>query len=150
MARSGTLLGAGILLIGTVFGAGMWYAQQVGYYETVEGLTEVTINGQSFSVSGYQGVDGPTSPLRLRGCFQLDNPDGAIAAGQPAPEAVTLTTPSHVSCFDAETILADIRSGAATPIMAGLDEGDGADLYMAIYPDGRGYSWRLVNDKYED
>lgn len=150
MARSGTLLGAGILLIGTVFGVGMWYSQQIGYYERVEGLTEVTINGTPFAVSGYEGVDGRTSPLKLRGCFLLDDPAGAIAAGEPAPDAVTLTTPSHVACFDAEGILADIRSGAATAIMAGLDEGDGADLYMAIYPDGRGYAWRLANDKYED
>ena len=42
-----------------------------------------------------------------------------------------------------------MQAGRATPIMAGLDEGDGADLMMAIYPDGRAYSWREPNDKYK-
>ena len=57
---------------------------------------------------------------------------------------------SRVPDVDEEAIFADLESGAATAIMAGLDEGDGADLYMAIYPDGRGFSWRLPNDKYEE
>lgn len=150
MARTGTLVAGGIVGIGAVFGIGLWYAQQISYYEPVSGLESVTVNGQVFAVSAYEGTDGRTSPLKLRGCFRLDDPEGALAAGEPAPDAIPLTTPNWIECFDEKAILADLRAGRATGIMAGLDEGDGADLYMAIYPDGRGYSWRVANDKYED
>ncbi len=150
MARTGTLLGAGIVGIGLAFGVGLWYAQQIGYYEPVTGLESVTVGGQPFAVTGYEGTDGTTSPLKLRGCFRLADPAAALAAGEPAPDAVPLTTPDWIECFDEEAILADIRGGRAATVMAGLDEGDGADLFMAIYPDGRGYSWRMPNDKYEE
>jgi len=147
--RSGTILASAMIAAATVFGVGMWYAQQHSYYEQVEGLTEVVINGQPFAVTGYIGTDGETSPLKLRGCFQLADPAAALAAGETTADAVPLTTPRWIECFDAAQIDADLRSGAARGIMAGLDEGDGADLYMAIYSDGRGYVWRQPNEKYE-
>ena len=149
MARSGKLLAAGIVAGGAVFGAGLWYAQTQSYYKRVEGLTEVTIGGKAFAVRDYRGLDGRTSPLKLRGCFTLDDPGAAIAAGEPAEDAVPLTTPGWFECFDAEAILAAIRDGSATAIMAGEDEGDGADLYMAVFEDGRAYRWRQPNDKYD-
>ena len=150
MPSNGTILAGGIVLVGTIFGAGMWYMQQRGYYQPVSGIETVTVNGQSFAVSGYEGADGTVTPLKLRGCFMLDDPDGAIAAGEPFADAVPLTTPDWIECFDEEAILADLRAGSATGIMAGQDEGDGADLIMAIYPDGRGYAWRQPNDKYAE
>ena len=147
MALSGKLVGGGIVAIGLVFGAGLWFAQQQSYYDEVEGLDSVTVGGEDFAVSGYRGLDG-RSPLKLRGCFTLDRPEAAIAAGEPASDAVPLVTPDWFECYEEEAILADLRSGEATAIMAGADEGDGADLFMAIYPDGRAYSWRQPNEKY--
>lgn len=150
MALSGKMVAGGMVAVAAVFGIGMWYAQQRGYYDTVTGLDSVTVEGRAFAVSGYEGTDGSTSPLKLRGCFVLDDPAGALAAGVPAPGAVPLTTPDWIECFDEDAILADLRAGRATAIMAGEDEGDGADLYMAIYPDGRGYAWRIANGKYKE
>lgn len=149
MAISGKLVAGGIVGIGAIFGIGMWYAQTQSYYEPVEDLSAVSINGQSFTVTDYSGLDGRTSPLKLRGCFTIDQPQAAIAAGETATDAVPLTTPDWFGCFDPEAILSAIESGEAVAIMAGLDEGDGADLYMAIYPDGRAYQWRQPNEKYK-
>ncbi len=150
MPKNGTFIAGGIVGIGLIFGIGMWYAQQRNYYEPVTGLTEVEIGGKTFEISGYDGVDGARTPLKLRGCFTLSDPRAAIAAGEPAPDARPLTTPDWITCFDEEAILADISNGNATAIMAGEDEGDGADLMMAIYPDGRAYQWRRANDKYAE
>jgi len=150
MARTGTLVAGGIVGIGLIFGIGLWYAQQRSYYEPVTGLESVQVAGQDFAVTDYEGTDGTRSPLKLRGCFRLADPSAALAAGELAPGAVPLTTPDWIECFNEEAILADLNAGRATAIMAGEDEGDGADLFMAIYPDGRGYSWRLANDKYKE
>lgn len=149
MATSGKLIAGGIVGIGVIFGVGMWYAQTRGHYEKVAGLTEVSIAGKPFAVRDYRGLDGPRTPLKLRGCFTLEDPKSAIAAGEPTDKAVPLTTPGWFECFDPEKISAAIASGDATAIMAGEDEGDGADLYMAIGPDGEAWQWRQPNKKYE-
>lgn len=149
MAVSGKLIAGGIVAIGAVFGIGMWYSQVYAYYEEVTGITEVTVGGEPFNVSDYVGINAPTSPLKMRGCFTFENPKGAIVAGQRATDATPLKPPHWFDCFDPEQITADIDAGEAIPIMAGKDEGDGADLYMAIYTDGRAYRWRQPNDKYE-
>jgi len=150
MARTGTLVAGGIVGVAVLFGIGMWYAQQQSYYDIVTGVERVRIGTEAFAVTGYEGTDGTRSPLKLRGCFRLADPAAALAAGEPAPRAVPLTTPDWITCFDENAILADLSAGRATAIMAGEDEGDGADLYMAIYPDGRAYSWRLANEKYKE
>ena len=149
MATSGKLLAGGIVAFGAVFGIGMWYAQVYAYYEEVTGINEVTVGVETFAVSDYTGIEARTSPLKMRGCFTFEDPQGAIVAGERATDAVPLKPPHWFECFDTVQILADIESGESIPIMAGLDDGDGADLYMAIYPDGRAYRWRQVNAKYE-
>lgn len=150
MARTGTVVAGGIVGVTVLFGIGLWYAQQRSYYTPVSGIDSVRIGAQDFAVTGYEGTDGTRSPLKLRGCFRLSDPVAAIAAGDPAPDAVPLTTPDWITCFDEQAIMADLSGDRATAIMAGEDEGDGADLFMAIYPDGRAYSWRLANEKYKE
>ncbi len=149
MAVSGKLLAGGIVGFGAIFGVGMWYSQVYAYYEQISGITEVSVGGAPFAVRDYTGIRARTSPLKMRGCFTFEDSEAALSAGEPTKDAVPLKPPYWFDCFDTVQILADIESGAATPIMAGLDEGDGADLYMAIYPDGRAYRWRQPNAKYK-
>ena len=149
MANSGKMLVGGIVAFAAVFGVGMWYAQVYAYYEEVTDISEVTVGSEIFAVRDYDGINAPTSPLKMRGCFTFEDPKGAIVAGKRVEDAVPIKPPHWFECFDTEQIQADLESGAAVPIMAGLDEGDGADLYMAIYPDGRAYRWRQPNGKYE-
>ncbi len=149
MAASGKLLAGGIVAFGAIFGVGMWYSQVYAYYEVVTGTAEVTVGGEPFAVRDYSGIQARTSPLKMRGCFTFEDPKAAITAGKLSDDAIPLKPPYWFDCFDTEQILADIESGTATPIMAGIDEGDGADLYMAIYPDGRAYRWRQPNAKYK-
>ena len=149
MALSGKAVGAGIVGIGLIFGAGLWYATTLAWYDEVEGVEAIEVNGQRFAVSGYRGLDGRTSPLKLRGCFTLDDPEGALAAGEAADDAVPITTPGWFDCYDPAMILAGMEAGEIEAVMAGRDEGDGADLYLAVHEDGRGWVWRQPNGKYE-
>lgn len=128
-----------------IFGAAMWYFQVYAYYETVEDIETVQVQGRAVSVSDYRGIDATTSPNKLRGCFTVDPQEfeGVPLAENPEP----LTPPSWFDCFDAEQLSRDLASGAATAYLAGDETPEGAVGYevvrmIAVYPDGRAYLWR--------
>ena len=131
-----------IALIGfcAIFAAALWYFQTRGWYESVENLTEITIDGQTVAVSGYQGLDAASSPLKLRGCFTM-KPVAAPIAERPDP----LIAPGWFDCFDAEVIANDISTGVALPLLADSNEPFGFDRIVAYYPDGRAFQWRQIN-----
>lgn len=146
--KTGTLVGVGLGVLTIAAGVAA-YTLQASFYEPVEGLAEIEIGGAPFAVTDYVGLDNAARPLRLRGCFRLADPDAALAAGAPAPEAAPFNAPSWFDCWDAERIDADLRSGAAVAVVA--ETGGGGDFrnerIVAIYPDGRAYQWRrLVED----
>lgn len=147
--RSGTLVGVGIG-VATAVAAIAAYSLQTSFYERVEGLDEIEIGGDAFAVSDYQGLDNDARPLRLRGCFVLDDPAAAIAAGPPADEPVPFNAPSWFECWDAAELDADLSAGRATAVVAET-AGEGrfaTERVVAIYPDGRAFMWRrLIDDE---
>ena len=131
-----------IALIGfsVIFGAALWYFQTRGWYEPVENLAAITIDGQTVAVTDYQGLDAASSPLKLRGCFRM-GPTAAPVAERPDP----LVAPGWFDCFDAEAIDADLASGAARAVLAAFNAPYGFDRIIVQYPDGRAYQWRQIN-----
>jgi len=107
---SGRTLMIGLIGFSLIFGAVLWYYQTRGWYEPVENLTSIVIDGQNVAVTDYQGIDAATSPLKLRGCFTME-PAVAPVAERPDP----LIAPGWFDCFDAETIRT-----ARSPDRAGL------------------------------
>ena len=132
----------GITLIGfsVIFGAALWYFQTRGWYEPVENLTSITVNGVVVEVTDYQGIDAESSPLKLRGCFTMP-PAAAPVADRPDP----LIAPGWFDCFDAEAIATDIAAGTALPLLAEANAPYGFDRVVAYYPDGRAFQWRQFN-----
>jgi hypothetical protein len=98
-------------------------------------------------VADYRGIDATSSPLKLRGCFTLD--PAATAELPPAPEATPLVAPFWFRCFDAGQLTEDLASGAASARLLARDEPPGFDAVLAVYPDGRGYLWRQLNDRFD-
>jgi hypothetical protein len=134
---SGKIIVIGLLLFAAAFGIGLWYSQDA-YYEQVSGLTSVRIGGVDAPVTDYRGLDGESSPLKLRACFTVDP---ALVVGDPAPKATPLTTPDWFDCYDPEAIGADLSSGAARAVVAEATP-DGFRRIVAVYPDGRAFMWR--------
>lgn len=133
-----------LLVIGTiVFGVALWYFQTRAFYEETEAAS-VEIAGNAYPVSGWQGIDASTSPLKLRACFRLDGLPAAPAAPEPTP----LVAPGWFECFDAERLSRDIASGRATAFLAAREEADGVNRIVAVYPDGEAFMWRQLNEKY--
>lgn len=144
--RSGTVIGLGLAVLTVVGGAAAYYLQAYEYYDVRDGLASVDIGAQRFTVRDYRGLDNDALPLRLRGCFMLDDPEAAAAAGPPALRAEPFAAPSWFDCWDAPKIDADIKAGRATAVIAEVaGEGDFAtERVVAIYPDGRAFQWRRL------
>lgn len=136
----GRLLAGGLVAFSLLFGAALWWFQTRGHYVTVEGVAAVTVDGASVPVSGYEGIDAATSPLKLRGCFTAAGLDGPAAEG-----AEPLVAPGWFGCFDAERISQDLAAGRARAILAEANAPFGFDRIVAAYPDGRAYEWRQIN-----
>ena len=140
-------------LVLVVFGAtivaalalGLWMRQTFDY-QPVEGLTEISIGGQSFEVRDYVGVDNPDAPSRLRGCFTVLDPEGAVAAGTPAPGFEPFAAPDGFDCWRPKEMHEDLLAGRATALIAEVAKGRAANFerIVVVYPDGRAYQQRRL------
>jgi len=145
---TGKIFVIGLLGFTLIFGAALWYAQFYAFYNEVDGLTSVEVDGRTIAVSDYRGLDGESSGLKLRGCFTVDPAD---FEGLPLAEApVPITPPDWFDCFDVVELTHDVESGVATSYMAAKEEMEGLDRIVAVYPDGRAFLWRQLNEKYQD
>ncbi|MEM1344674.1 MAG: DUF6446 family protein [Pseudomonadota bacterium] len=140
---NGRILMIAMLVFIVVFTGGLWYTQFYAFYEETE-AERVEIAGRAYAVSEWQGIDAPTSPLKLRACFRLTETPEAPAAPEPTP----LVPPPWFDCFDAEALSRDLAAGRALAYLAEAEEFDGADRVIARYPDGRAYMWRQLTEEF--
>lgn len=145
---SGKIVAGGFFVFLFIFAASLYYMQNYAYYQKVEGLTSITVEGREITVSGYVGLDADSSSLKLRGCFTVDPADfdGVTRHENPVP----LGTPKWFECYQAAAIGADLQSGAAVAYLVAKEEFDGIDRVVAVYSDGRAYQWRQLNNKYQE
>jgi hypothetical protein len=142
---SGRILIIGFLAFVAVFAAALWYFQTRAYYEEVS-ADSVEIAGQSYPVSDWRGIDAPTSPLKLRACFQLDEaPDAPVAE-----DAGPLVAPDWFDCFDAQALQSALENGEATAYLAAPGEFGATNRIVARFPDGRAYMWRQLKPDIEE
>nr|WP_111298085.1 DUF6446 family protein [Paracoccus saliphilus] len=144
---------AAIALLGSAIaaGAGMWYAQEYGYYDPIDpngpgaALDITTPAGQQpLVLTGFEGIDADSSPLRWRACATVEDiPADAL----PFDGATPLVGPRWFGCFDAARIGADLESGAARALLSVSEIRPDVDRVLAVYPDGRVYGWHQYNDK---
>ncbi len=146
----GRTLVIGFLVFVAVFAAGLIWTQFFAYYERQKGVDALTIAGAVVPVADYDGIDSTSSALKLRGCLKIDPAQVARLAPPAAPQATPLNPPFWFRCFDAGALTDDLASGAALAYDIGRDQPEGFDLMLAVYPDGRGYLWRQLNERYAD
>lgn len=113
------------------------------YYQSTRNVAEVSAFGQTLPVSEYQSIDADTSPLKIRACFKTDWDMAAFKSFRS--DAEPLIAPKWFDCFDAGQITADIAAGTAVVLRAEKNQPYGFDRFIASYPDGRAYMWRLIN-----
>ncbi|MDT8343713.1 MAG: DUF6446 family protein [Thermohalobaculum sp.] len=148
MRVPGRWIAGGLVAFAALFGAALFYAQNYAFYERTDGVGALEVGDRVVPIASYTGIDAATSPLKLRGCFTVDPmmlADAPVAA-RPEP----LVAPFWFDCFDAEAIATDLAAGRAVAYRLESDRPEGFDLYVAVYPDGRGYLWRQLNEKFAE
>jgi hypothetical protein len=141
----GRILIVSFLVLTVVFGVALYYFQTYAFYEETQAST-VEIAGTTWPVAEWQGIDAPTSPLKLRACFRLAGEVEAPTEPKPTP----LVAPGWFECFDAEALENALAAGEATAYVAAREESDGVNRIVLVYPDGRAFMWRQLNEKYAD
>jgi hypothetical protein len=144
--------GRKLMIIGgvvlAIFTGVLWWTQTRAYYETVEGLTEITVDGRTIAVSDYTGIDATSSPIKMRACLTVD--PASLADATPATKPTPLIAPGWFDCFDAGALTKALEAGEATAYLAAEEEADGVDRLIAVYPDGRAFIWQQLNAKYAE
>ncbi|MCC1481483.1 DUF6446 family protein [Roseibaca sp. Y0-43] len=144
----GRILVVLLLASAVLGGAGMWYLQVYGYYDVLPdqdsiGLTYAGEDAASeVAVTGFEGIDANSSPIRFRACFTVAEPASAFA---PYDGATPLNAPGWFDCFDAGAIGAALEAGEAQAVTAQANLVYGIDRVAAIFPDGRAYAWHQIN-----
>ncbi len=148
------------VLSALVVGGGIYYTQVYAYYDELPAnapaarmqmVSVATGERQPILVEGVEAIDSDSSPLRFRACFTTPMSLAMLTETYaPMDRAVPLVAPKWFDCFDAVEIGTAIETGDALAFLGQHEIHDGVDRVIAIFPDGRGYAWHQLNEKYED
>ena len=154
---SGKLVGIFLVASGLIGGIALYILQVYVFFdevtaEDVEIQLTLSATGQPepIQVRDLQAIDGTSSPLKFRACFATDLSEATLAETFEAIDhAEPLTAPGWFDCFDADAIGDALQTGRATAFMGQAEIRDGVDRVVALFPDGRGFAWHQLNEKYE-
>ncbi len=157
---SGRIVGVMIVAAALIGGGLFYYLQVYAFYEDVppdDARSKITLTAlhsgapEPLPVTGFQGIDALSSPLRYRACFKVPNSLAMLTETyQLIDDAVPLQAPGWFDCFDAADIGAALEGGRALAFLGQAEVADGVDRVVAVMPDGRGFAWHQLNDKYGD
>lgn len=144
--NTGRLVVLGIAAATVLAGGVVYYLETFVHYQRVADVKEVSVGARAFAVSDYDGLTNDTLPLRLRGCFQVAEPEAVLSAGPPARHPTPFGAPGWFACWDAAELDADLKAGRAQAVVAEVS-GEGKfemERVVAVYPDGRAFQWRRL------
>ncbi len=155
----GRILVALIVLTAAFGGAFLWYTAERAFYEPVAfqpgaEIRLVPLVGntpEAIVVTGIEGIDADSSPIKFRACFRTPLSLGMLTETYRTYDgAEPLVAPSGFDCFDAEAIGHALETGEALAFLSEPDIHPGVDRVVAVFPDGRAFAWQQLNDTYKD
>ena len=69
---NGKLFSISLAVFCLIFGVILFYFQVFAFYQRVDGLSQIEVNGNKVPIKEYKGIDSGSSALKLRGCFKVD------------------------------------------------------------------------------
>ena len=152
---NGKLVISVMVAIGLAIPMGIYYFQVYAYYFEVDptGPQDVQMilasDGTPEPVphTGFEAIDGTSSPIRYRACFSTTlSIDEARARYVEAADAQPRYAPGWFGCFDADALGAELEAGTAATFLSRKNIAYGVDRVVAITDGGRGYVWHSPND----
>ncbi|WP_298564846.1 DUF6446 family protein [uncultured Aliiroseovarius sp.] len=154
---TGKILAIFIVLTAIISGVAIYWLQLYAFYEDVSADAQLrmtnVVTGEPELVlyDSFDGIDADSSPLRFRGCFTTTMSLAMLTETYETYEGATpLTAPGWFDCFDADQIGAALETGGAIAFLGERNIQDGVDRVVAIFPDGRGFAWHQLNEKYSE
>lgn len=151
---NGKLIGSFIVIVAAIAGAAIYYLQVYAFYEevSVSGTDDVMlttmVSGQPEPIlyEDFKAIDASSSPIRYRACFRTTQSQAMMTETyEPYENAEPRVAPGWFDCFDAEAIGHALEQGEALAFLGQANVEYGIDRVVAVYPDGRGYSWHQIN-----
>ncbi|MEM7743127.1 MAG: DUF6446 family protein [Pseudomonadota bacterium] len=141
------LIGSALLL--AAFTVGLWYTQFYAWYEELP-QQPLFIADREVAVESWQAIDGASSPLKLRICVTVTPETATRLANilEVSEPGDPLVPPDWFDCFNAKEISRDMEAGRATFHILGPSSFDGVMDVMALYPDGRAFLWRELDERF--
>ena len=133
-----------------IFTLVLFYFQNFAFYERLEVKNRLLVERKMVEITNYNGIDASSSGLKLRECFTVSDEDFDIKGLTIYQKPTPLKAPFWFECFNAESITKDLNTNKAVAFLSKKEEFDGIDKVIALYPDGTGFQWRQLNDKYTD
>ena len=150
----GRILVALIVFSAAVGGALLWYTAERAFYEPVVfqpgaeiRLVPLVSNApEAIVVTGIEGIDADSSPIKFRACFTTPLSLGMLTETYRIYDgAEPLVAPSGFDCFDAAAIGKALETGEALAFLSEENITYGIDRVVAITGDGHGYAWNQIN-----
>lgn len=143
----------GILVVALIAGAALYYLQVYAYYDDVSAQIDdvqmvsiVTSKPEGILFNSLTAIDSESSPLRFRSCFTTGLSQALLTETYVIyDDAEPRVAPGWFDCFDAQQIGADISMGVAFGFLGQKNIQYGIDRVVAVYPDGRAFSWHQIN-----
>lgn len=141
------------MLTALAAGAAMYYLQIYAFYDDVALTAEdvqltsiITGQAEPILAENIRAIDGDSSPLKFRACFDTGLSFGLLTETYQVYDAAEPTiAPPWFDCFDAGQIGEDLASGVAVAFLGVENLQYGIDRVVAVYPDGRAYAWHQIN-----
>ncbi len=149
----GKVLGLAIVAIAVIAGAGIWYLQVYAYYQEVA-VPEIVLTSAAtgrpelIAAGNASAIDATSSPLRYRACFTMPYGQAMLVDTYVTYDnAVPLNAPDWFECFNAEAVGLALESGQAIAFLGQAGIHDGVDRVVAVFDDGRAFSWHQLSEE---
>jgi Family of unknown function (DUF6446) len=155
----GRLAVGAIVLTAVLGGAFLWYTAERAFYvpvafqpgQEIRLVSVVSGQPEPILVTGIEGVDAVSSPIKFRACFTTPMSLALLTETYQVYDAAEpLIAPTNFPCFDAQAIGAALETGAAVAFLSEPEIHQGVDRVVAVFPDGRAFAWHQLNDAYKD
>jgi hypothetical protein len=150
----------GVIVLAAAFGgAFLWYTAERAFYDPVAfrpgaEIRLVPLVGdqpEAILVSGIEGIDADSSPIKFRACFSTPLTLAMLTETYRGyDKAEPLIAPRGFECFDAAAIGRALETGEALAFLSEPEIHPGVDRVVAVFGDGRAYAWQQLNGSLGD